>query len=108
MSIEFVLVLTTLPADADAELFASALIESGVVACVSILPVAQSVYRWQGAVERASERQLLLKTTSDRTEDLWERLRELHPYEVPEFLVLPVTDGHEAYLRWITDSTRTL
>jgi periplasmic divalent cation tolerance protein len=101
-----VLVMITLPGDTDAPAFARALVEARVAACVSILPPVESVYRWEGAIEHATERQLLIKTTRDRTEALWGRVRELHPYEVPEFLVLPVIDGHDAYLRWITESTR--
>jgi periplasmic divalent cation tolerance protein len=56
-------------------------------------------------VERETERQLIIKTTRDRTMSLWERVRELHPYEVPEFLVVPIIDGNEAYLRWVGEVT---
>jgi periplasmic divalent cation tolerance protein len=66
----------------------------------------QSVYRWEGHVEQESERQLIIKTTRDRTLALWDRVRELHPYEVPEFVVVPIVDGNDAYLRWIGESTR--
>jgi periplasmic divalent cation tolerance protein len=101
-----VLILTTLPADADAGAFALALVDARLAACVNLLPVMESVYRWEGRVERASERQLLLKTSRDRVAALRERVRELHPYDVPEFIVLPIVDGDDAYLRWIGDSTR--
>jgi len=101
-----VLVLTTLPAQTDAGAFAEALIESHLAACVNLLPVMESVYRWEGRVHRDSERQLLLKTSADRIAALWARVRELHPYDVPEFIVLPIVDGNDAYLRWIGASTR--
>jgi periplasmic divalent cation tolerance protein len=101
-----VLILTTLPADADAAAFAQALVESRLAACVNLLPVMESVYRWEGRVQRDSERQLILKTSRERVATLWQRVRELHPYDVPEFIVLPIVDGHDAYLRWIGESTR--
>ena len=101
-----VVILTTLPADADAARFATALVEARVAACVNLLPVMESVYRWEGRVQRDSERQVVIKTSRERVTDLWQRVRELHPYDVPEFIVLPIVDGNDAYLRWIGDSTR--
>ncbi|HEY7059069.1 MAG TPA: divalent-cation tolerance protein CutA [Vicinamibacterales bacterium] len=106
MPAEHVLVLTTLPVDADIAAFARSLVDERLAACVNVLPVMDSVYRWEGRVERESERQLIIKTTRERTETLWERVRELHPYEVPEFVVVSIVDGNDAYLRWIVDSTR--
>jgi periplasmic divalent cation tolerance protein len=101
-----VLILTTLPGDADAGAFAAALVDAHLAACVNLLPVMESVYRWEGRVERASERQLILKTSADRVAALRARVRQLHPYAVPEFIVLPIVDGDDAYLRWIGESTR--
>ncbi len=106
MPTEYVLVLTTLPADADATTFARSLVKERLAACVNLLPVMDSVYRWEGKVERDAERQLIIKTTRDQTAALWDRVRETHPYEVPEFVVLSITDGNDAYLRWIGESTR--
>lgn len=102
-----VLVLTTLPADADAAAFATALVDAHLAACVNLLPPMESVYRWDGRVQRDPERQLIIKTSRERVATLWQRVRELHPYDVPEYIVLPVVDGNEAYLRWIGESTRT-
>ena len=65
----------------------------------------ESVYRWAGQVETEPERQVVLKTSRARVNTLWERVRELHPYDVPEFIVLPIVDGNDAYLRWIAEST---
>jgi periplasmic divalent cation tolerance protein len=105
MSSQFVLVLTTLPADADARAFAQALVDSRLAACVNVLPPMESIYRWQGAVECEPERQLVMKTTMPRVDALWQRVRDLHSYEVPEFVVVPIVDGNQAYLQWIADST---
>lgn len=105
MSSSFVIVLTTFPADANAEAWARRLVDERLAACVNILPPMQSIYRWEGAIDTATERQIIIKTTADRAEVLKARLLELHPYEVPEMLVLPVSSGGEAYLKWIADAT---
>jgi periplasmic divalent cation tolerance protein len=64
-----------------------------------------SFYRWKGAVERGDERQVVIKTTKDRVPELQSRLAELHPYELPEFLVMSVDSGSEAYLQWVADGS---
>ena len=99
-----VLVLTTLAADADAAGLARTLVEERLAACVNVLPVMTSFYRWKGSLEEEREQQLVIKTAADRVTALAARLRELHPYEVPEFLVLRVAEGSDAYLRWIRES----
>lgn len=104
-STDFVLVLTTLPVDADAATFGRALVEERLAACVNLLAPMQSIYRWEGQVQQEAERQVVIKTSRERTVALWERLRELHPYEIPEFVVLSITDGSDAYLRWIGEMT---
>lgn len=105
MNPEYVVVLTTLPVDADAGALARQVVEERLAACVNLLPVMESVYRWEGKVDRESERQLVFKTARERVPALWERVRELHPYDIPEFIVLPIVDGNEAYLRWIGEGT---
>jgi periplasmic divalent cation tolerance protein len=105
MNPEYVIVLTTLPADAESGTFGRTLVVERLAACVNLLPAMDSVYRWEGQVERDSERQVIIKTARDRVPALWERIRELHPYETPEFVVLSIQDGSDAYLRWIGDST---
>lgn len=103
---DYVIVLTTLPADAEgAANFARTLVEERLAACVNILPEMQSIYAWEGSVEDEQERQIVIKTTAKRLERLWERVRELHSYEVPEFLVLPIVDGNDAYLHWMRECT---
>ena len=106
MSAEYVVVLTTLPGDADAQSFARALVDDRLAACVNVLASMESLYRWEGKVERETERQIIIKTSRDRLAALWDRVRETHPYEVPEFIVLQIVDGNEAYLRWIGESTK--
>lgn len=103
---DHLIVLTTLAADADAAAFATALVEERLAACVNILPEMTSVYRWKGEVARDAERQLLIKTSADRLDALRARIAALHPYEVPELIVLGVQDGSPAYLAWLSESTR--
>ncbi len=105
MTHDYVVVLTTLPPDADAPAFARGLIEERLAACVNLLPLMESVYRWEGDIEQETERQVVIKTSRERVPTLWDRVRELHPYDVPEFLVLPVVDGNDAYLRWVAECT---
>ena len=101
---EFVLVLTTFPADGDADAFARALVHERLAACVSVLPPMQSVYRWKGEVDTATERQLLIKTKAAGVAALEARVKELHPYEVPEFVVLSIEAGSAAYRAWLIES----
>jgi len=105
MSSQYVIVLTTWPADGDAQAFAHALVEARLAACVNLLPPMESVYRWKGEVAGETERQIVIKTTSHCVDALWQRVRDLHPYDVPEFVVLPIVDGNQAYLQWLGDST---
>jgi periplasmic divalent cation tolerance protein len=102
---EFVIIFTTLPADSDPAEFANALVEERLAACVSIYGDMQSFYRWSDQVEQDTERQVVIKTAARRVPALWERVRAMHPYEVPEFLVMPIVDGNEAYLSWMREST---
>ena len=100
-----VIVLTTLAADADAAAFARALVEERMAACVNVLPVMASIYRWKGRIERDPEQQVVIKTSARQVPALEARLRELHPHEVPEFLVIRAAGGSRAYLRWLNEST---
>ena len=103
---EPVLVLTTVAATADADTLARSLVTERLAACVNVLPAMQSTYRWKDAVEVETERQLLIKTASDRIDQLRDRLLALHPYDVPEFLILALDGGSAAYLAWLMQSTR--
>lgn len=100
----YVIVQTTLPVGTDASTFARSLVTERLAACVHVLAMT-SIYRWKGTIEEEPERQLSIKTSRGCIDALWQRVRELHPYEVPEFVVLPIIDGSEAYLRWISENT---
>jgi periplasmic divalent cation tolerance protein len=100
------LVLTTVGEEADADALARLLVEERLAACVAIGAPMRSVYRWKGAIERSTERQLTIKTTTARLPALEKRLAELHPYELPELLVIDVAQGSEAYLAWMAAVTR--
>ena len=100
-----ILVLTTFPADGDAEKLATTLVEERLAACVNILPPMRSIYRWQGKVEKAVERQLVIKTSRGRLRALEKRVKELHPYDVPEFLALMIDKTAKDYLSWVVEST---
>ena len=102
-----VLVLATAPSPEVAQTLVTTLVEESLIACGTILPGATSIYRWEGVVETAAECQMLLKAPADRVTDLQRRFTELHPYEVPEFLALPVESGLESYFAWVRESTGT-
>lgn len=99
-------VLVTHP-DADgARALARTLVDERLAACVNVVPGLTSIYRWQGKVHEDAEVQLLIKTREGRIGDLKHRVSALHPYEVPEILVLPTDGGNRRYLDWVADETR--
>jgi periplasmic divalent cation tolerance protein len=100
------IVLTTVAASADADTIARALVEERLAACVNVLPPMTSTYRWKGVVEQEREQQVVIKTSRARIAALHARLAELHPYELPEFVVLDAS-GSEAYSRWVHDSVKS-
>mgnify|MGYP006287955211 CR=1 FL=1 len=102
---QVLLVLTNLPDANSARALAHLLVESRLAACVNLLPAVQSIYHWQGAVEQASETTLLIKTTRRHYAQLQQAIVSNHPYEVPEVIALPVSDGHLPYLRWVATET---
>jgi periplasmic divalent cation tolerance protein len=99
---DIVLVLTTCPDDDRAAALAQTLVEERLAACVNVHGPMMSVYRWKGAVEREVERQVVIKTTRQLVGAVEARVRALHSYELPEFLVVSVDGGSEAYLNWIS------
>ncbi len=98
-----VIVFSTWPAEEDPGPAAATLVEERLAACVNVLPAMESVYRWKNTVERSRERQLIIKTTRAHVDAVVARLRQLHPYEVPEALVVPVVGGAEDYLSWLAE-----
>ena len=97
-----VIVICTFPDPETARRIGRELVERRLAACVNLLPGIESIYRWQDQVEEAGEVLAMIKTT--RYGELEEALRELHPYEVPEIIALPVEKGLPAYLQWLADS----
>jgi periplasmic divalent cation tolerance protein len=94
-------VTTTLPNQEAAELVASTLVVERLAACAQVLGPLSTTYLWKGRTERAQEWCCHLKTTSARFPELQKRIRELHPYEVPEIIAVPILEGDEGYLEWI-------
>ena len=98
---EIRVVLVTVP-DIDAGcILARRVVQERLAACGNVIPGLTSVYRWDGELQEDSEALVLFKTTERVLSELKRRVMELHPYEVPEFLALPVTEGHAPYLRWL-------
>ena len=91
------------PDAASARALAEAVVGEGLAACVSHLSGVLSTYRWKGELTTDSEELLLIKTTEARFAALKERILALHPYELPELIAVPVTQGHQAYLDWVRD-----
>jgi len=101
------LAFTTCPDAESARRIARSLVESGVAACVNVLPPMESVYRWKGNVEEASERLLIMKVSRGNYDGLEQRIRELHPYELPEIVAISIDAGLPEYLAWIVGPGRT-
>jgi periplasmic divalent cation tolerance protein len=99
------LVLSNLPDREIALRIASRLVERRVAACVNVLAPCTSVYRWQGSIETASEVPILIKTSAERYPALEQVLRELHPYELPEIVAVPIRGGLAGYLQWVAAET---
>jgi periplasmic divalent cation tolerance protein len=100
---DFVVVLTTAGSEEQGEQIARELVARRLAACVNVVPGVCSVYRWKGEITRDEERLLLVKTTAGLFPAVREAIRELHTYELPEVLALPVADGDPAYLRWLEE-----
>jgi periplasmic divalent cation tolerance protein len=103
---QYRIVLVTCASAVQARKIARSVVEKRLAACVNILPRMQSIYRWKGQVEMANEVLMLLKTTTKRLGALEKQVRRLHSYDVPEFIALPIAQGSQKYLRWLTESTR--
>jgi len=106
MTEQVIIGLSSYPDETGAGQLGHQLVTEGLAACVTRVPGARSTYAWQGSVQDAAEVLLIIKTTAERLPALKSRLRALHPYEVPELLTLPVTDGNEPYLQWVADTVR--
>lgn len=105
MTHDVVVVLSNAPDQLLAKRIAHMLVEEGLAACVNLGAPVLSMYMWQGTLEGAEEIPLVIKTTNSALPALTERLTELHPYEVPEILVMAVTGGAKPYLDWVREQT---
>jgi periplasmic divalent cation tolerance protein len=102
----FYIVLTTARDKAEAEGIARRVVEEKLAACANVVPNVTSTYFWKGKVERGEEVLLLMKTSGEKLENLFKRVAELHSYEVPELLALPIERGSASYMRWMEESLR--
>lgn len=100
------IVLVTVGADSGAREIGRKLVEEKLAACANVISGVDSTYRWKGKIEESSETLLILKTNQDNLEELTNRVKELHSYEVPEVLALPVEKSSEEYLNWLEDNVR--
>ena len=102
-----ILALTTAGSESEAGKIAHALVERRLAACVNIVTRIQSVYRWQGEVERAEEFLLIIKTSRSLEEQVRSAIGEAHSYELPEFIVVPIESGSPEYLKWLSESVES-
>jgi len=101
----YIVVLITAPNEEEGVKIAHSLVSEGLGACVNIVKDIRSIYTWKGKIEDESEVLLIIKTRFELFEKLCKRAKELHSYEVPEIIALPIVSGSESYLRWIEEST---
>ncbi len=101
---QHLLVLTTIGSEEDAARLGRSLVEKRLVACVNMVGPVRSVFLWKGKVEDESERLLLMKTRADRYAELETAIQELHPYDVPEVIAIPIERGSQAYLSWVDEN----
>ncbi len=101
-----IVVLCTAPDEPIAQQLATDVLNAGLAACVTALPGAHSFYIWEGKLEQQKEVQLVIKSDTLHQQALLQRLKQQHPYQTPELLVVPITDGDKDYLTWLTASLR--
>ena len=102
----FRLVLVTCPDAKTARRLAQAALRARLIACANLVPGIESLYRWQGKIEKGREVLMLIKTTAARLASLERLILEKHPYDTPEFLVLPINRGTQKYLTWLSECVR--
>lgn len=106
MEDDAILALCTAPDAETAAKLGKALVSEHLAACVNVIPGLRSFYEWEGEVQDDGEVQLFIKTRASRTDELEARLRELHPYDVPEILFLTIRGGSKDYLGWLRETTQ--
>jgi periplasmic divalent cation tolerance protein len=106
MAAQVLLAISTFPDVETANRIAGALVAEKLTACANLLPAVHSIYHWKEKVETAGEVMVFFKITEDRLAAFQEKLRSLHPYEVPELICIKIDAGSPDYLRWVTDNCR--
>ena len=104
MAEKILLALSTFPDRETAQRISNQLVTEKFAACANMLPAIESVYRWKEKIETGSETLVFFKLSEDRQSAFQEKLRSLHPYEVPEIIFVPISHGLPEYLRWVADS----
>jgi periplasmic divalent cation tolerance protein len=99
------IVYTTVGSEEEAVLIARTVVEEKLAACANIIPSIRSIYRWQGKVEDESESLIFIKTRSDSVEALIARIKELHTYDVPDIIAIPIEKGYQPYLDWVVENS---
>jgi periplasmic divalent cation tolerance protein len=105
MADEILLAFSTFPEIETARRIARQLVAENLAACANIIPAVESIYRWQDKIENAHETLVFFKTTADRYDAFQDKLKSLHPYEVPEIICLRIAHGLPEYLRWVGENT---
>lgn len=106
MAEKILLALSTFPDRETAQRISTQLVTEKFAACANILPAIESIYRWKEKIETGNETLVFFKLSEDRQSAFQEKLRSLHPYEVPEIIFVPVSTGLPDYLRWVADNCR--
>ena len=104
MAERVLLALSTFPDRETAQRVSNQVVTEKLAACANILPAVESIYRWKDKVETGNETLVIFKLGEDRQSAFQEKVRSLHPYEVPEIIIVPVTTGLPEYLRWVAES----
>jgi len=104
--VDFAIILTTASGEKEGRSIANTLVEKQLAACVNIIPKISSVYRWEGQIQSESEVLLLIKTTKDLEAEVYREVQNVHSYDIPELITLPITNGSEPYLDWMTNAVR--
>jgi periplasmic divalent cation tolerance protein len=104
MAEKVLLALSTFPDQETAREISNELVTKKLAACANILPGVESIYRWKEKIESGNETLVLFKLSEDRQSAFQEKLRSLHPYEVPEIIFIPISSGLPEYLRWVTEN----
>ena len=99
-------VFTSVEKQEDAEKMASTLIENRLAACVQIIPRIESLFWWQGKIEKAKESLVIIKTRKGLFDEVVSSIKSVHPYEVPEIISMPILQGNERYIEWLLKETK--